>query len=712
MLFVLPLSITALVYMLFVVVYTVAKYLKSDKESRYNQLKSFRKGNFGLIYLGAIPLYLAGNLFNGLGIFQTLFNSFSQSLMLVVLSFNWDVVTPLMSESFFYKIAVYICFSAASCNTLIFTVSLVLRRFRNFILLNRFKKSEKNLCIFIGYNERTKELINSADRDKYDILLLCPENEDVKRQAFVCDFAVQSFSYSDSPMPIIDAYCGNVDKRMIRMIINTENDEQNFVLATEVGEYTKRLKLDSFSFDSHSGFSAYVFGNEKNESSFARLSGATRGCIQCINPHKMIAFDFVEKHPITEMLTEEDIDPVTRTVKDEVSFNFIMVGFGRTSRQLLRIHSANNQLLTMREGKPAPKTVSYHIFDVAKAENDINLNHSFLRYSRWYKEEKRDEKYPIPQSVFDIAYSHIDVGDAEFYPKLREQLTKGNGKLCNSIVISFGSDLTNIDMAEKLYEKIKEWGLDRFTRIFVKVRNKSLSENVVLANYPGKEIEAFGLEGETVTSLSYIIGENTETMAKRQHLNYTKTDNPKMSEEAARDKAMSTWYDVWGQVQRDSNVYACLSLRLKLQLFGFDIAPLDDPRPDASKEFYREYFQGVAPDEHFMRYYTEEELSDYTVRRHLVTRMEHQRWNAYMISVGYVPAVEDEFLNMNKQMLHAVRKHANIVTFEGLYSYRRLMAKQRNFTEEDADVIKYDYRLTDSAAELLYQSKRKIVRKG
>lgn len=712
MLLAIPLSIVALAYMLFVVIYTVVRYLRAGKDAKYTQLKNFKKGNFGLIYLGAIPLYIAGNLFNGMNAFRGVFQSFSQALSLVALSFKWDAVQPLMEESFFYKLSVYLCFGAAICNTMIFTVSVFWRRGKNRLMLKKFKKGDRALCIFVGYNERTRDLIRSVDREKYDVLLLCDESEETKKEAFVRDFAVRPFSGTEPLVPIVEGYCSSTDSRVVRMIINTENEERNFLLATAVGEYTKQLKIDNFSIDGHCGLSVFVFGSEKNESSYARLSRETRGCVQCVDPHRVIALDFVEKHPITSWLREEDIDPVTRTVKDEVSFNFVLIGFGRTSRQLLRIHAVNSQLITMRAGKPAPKTVAYHVFDIAKAENDVNLNHNFLRYSRWYKEAPRDEIYPVPQTVFDIGYSHMDVGDISFYPTLREKLTVGGNRFCNNIVVSFGSDLANIDLAEKLYEKLREWGLDKCTHIYVRVRNQELNRKVVKANFPEGEIVAFGLECETVSSFPYIVGESMETMARRQHLNYTKSDNPRMSEREAYDSAMKKWYDVWGPVQRDSNVYACLSIRMKLQLLGFDVAPLGDPRPDASTEFREAYFEGVDPAEHFARFYTEEELSDYTVRRHLITRMEHARWNAYMISAGFVPALESEYLNTDKQELYAMRKHANIVTFEGLYRYRRVMAQQKGIAEADADVIKYDYRLTDELCDLLAQSKQKIVRKG
>ncbi len=707
---VLTLSVIALVYMLFVVIHNVVRYCRADRTKKYKQLKSFRKGTFGLIYLGAIPLYLAGNLFNEINLFKAIFDSFSQALLLVALNFKWDVVTPLAQTFFFYKIAVYLCFAAAICNATMFTFSLFARRLRNRYLLRRIASGERDLCVLIGYHAAMQALLGSIDRKKYDLLLLCPESDEVKEQAFICDCATLPFSYSDSPLPLLRAYCGNTHVRNVRIIVNTEDDDKNFLIATVIGEYTKSLDIDNFSLDGRCGLSVYVFGSEQSESSYIRLSSATRGCIQCINPHKMVAQHFVEQHPITEGIKEEDIDPVTRTVRDELSLNFVLIGFGRMSRQLLRIHSINSQLLTLRGGVPAPKTIAYHVFDIAKTEYDINLNHGMLRYATWYKQKERGPEYPVPQTVFNIGYNHIDIGDTNFYTELRAKLTRGTERLSNSIVVAYGTDLANIDLAEKLHEKMLEWGLASCTKIYVRVRSSDLADRVVRSNYQSGEILPFGMEIDTIASAPYIISEGMEAMAKRQHLYYTRTDND-MSEKDAYQSAMHTWYDCWNQVQRSSNTYACLSVRMKLQLLGFDVAPLDDPRPDAAKEFCDAYFEGADPSKEAMRCYTEEELSDYTVRRHLMTRMEHLRWNAYMISCGYIPAGEQEYLTMSKQQLHEQRMHANIVNFEELLRYRRVIATQRNCSEADADVIKYDYRLTDNIPHLLAQSGQKIVRK-
>ena len=110
------LSVIALCYMLSVAVLLAVRYCRADRTKKYAQLKNFRKGVFGLIYFGAVPLYLVGHLFNGAPWFNAILNSISGAFSLMVLSFDWNTVTPLMREELFYKIAVYACFSSAVFN--------------------------------------------------------------------------------------------------------------------------------------------------------------------------------------------------------------------------------------------------------------------------------------------------------------------------------------------------------------------------------------------------------------------------------------------------------------------------------------------------------------------------------------------------------------------------------------------------------------------
>ena len=96
--------------------------------------------------------------------------------------------------------------------------------------------------------------------------------------------------------------------------------------------------------------------------------------------------------------------------------------------------------------------------------------------------------------------------------------------------------------------------------------------------------------------------------------------------------------------------------------------------------------------------------------RAVLARTEHQRWNAYMISNGYVPANCEEIRTLSREQMFRARKHANLTTFEGLVKYRKMMVTP-TCTESQADVIRYDYQLMDDALWLLEKSGYKIIKR-
>ena len=60
---------------------------------------------------------------------------------------------------------------------------------------------------------------------------------------------------------------------------------------------------------------------------------------------------------------------------------------------------------------------------------------------------------------------------------------------------------------------------------------------------------------------------------------------------------------------------------------------------------------------------------------------------------------------------YALRRHGNLTTFEGLEEFRRMVAERDGRSEEEKDVIKYDYQLMDDAWWLLNKGGYIIVEK-
>ena len=175
-------------------------------------------------------------------------------------------------------------------------------------------------------------------------------------------------------------------------------------------------------------------------------------------------------------------------------------------------------------------------------------------------------------------------------------------------------------------------------------------------------------------------------------------------------ESLTAWYAL-AEVQRLSNVYASLSIRLKLQLLGFDYEKTDGKDADAAKEFYALYEEdetNVIKGKKVIKY-TEGDYIPGKVRTNLVEQ-EHQRWNAYMITRGFVPSTIDQ-IKAGSVKDFGERRHGNLTTMDGLVEFRNIVPRKPEQTPFDKDVIQYDYQLMDDIAWLLAQNDYKIVKR-
>ena len=92
-----------------------------------------------------------------------------------------------------------------------------------------------------------------------------------------------------------------------------------------------------------------------------------------------------------------------------------------------------------------------------------------------------------------------------------------------------------------------------------------------------------------------------------------------------------------------------------------------------------------------------------------------------MISKGIIPSSREQIATekiigkdgrerFTNGKNYAVRRHGNLTTFDGLVEFRKIVAARDNCSEEEKDVIKYDYQLLDDAYWLLHKNGYKIVK--
>lgn len=769
-----------LVYMAGLVVALFIHAIRLDKLDRFRFFKNFKKGNFVWIYFVAIPLYMLGMYFNGQHGVGLFLNAVKSAVEIVVLKYEYDAVVVLAEANAFYMGVVYLCFVLVAINAGMFTFAIFGEKTINAVRLGSIRNS-KHVYVLVGYNDRTRMIIDSiveknknAKGKKNKVVLLGSVDGDVMDELFTAGVAVKQID-ENGLYGTLQKLCGKFENKIVNVILNAENDTLNLVYCEELSKIVANTDYNSWSIDNPKGIIAYVFGDEQNEYAFTRLVEKTNGCVRYVNKYKLVAMDFLDKYPLTKFMTEEHLDYSTATIRPDVDVNVVMIGFGKTGQQLFLTSVQNNQFMTVKDEKVEHKKVNYFVYDKLESENDKNLNHNYYRFTKEFKskfsgdgiennrrseeifaklegKESRENYLPLPDDPANVSFKKIDINDTKFYEEIKGNLVpkdekakkntaaddedvkenpaeKEKKKAVNSVIIAFGNDLDNLDLAEKIAVKVKEWGLDNNTKIFVKIRDDDLYNNVLKEDYEKNgEFIVFGSEKDTVYNVDKVVNHEIDVLARRRHVCYESeyAKEGSTAEKIEKD-AINKWYGVYAQYKRESNVYACMALRMKLNLMGYDYDKISSLLEDKTKEFMVFYQQGdeivyQLDEKKQIKKLQDKPQVDYgtcvfpvnTLRNNLA-KQEHERWNAYMICCGFIPAsraeIKDYLLENNKDEFEkSYRKHGNLTTYDGLIDFKTLKSETVNKELKDCDVIKYDYQIIDDVEWLLKKRGCKIVK--
>lgn len=740
------------VYMIGLLAFLLYKFFSSDGHERLKFLKSFKRGKFALIYISALPLYIMGGMYGGMTLGTSVLKGLQNTIELVILKFNAGDVANLMKDNLFFRITMSLCFSLVIINTVVFTITLFAQKNINKLRLFNATHYEETVYVIVGNNERNFDILKSikVENPKTAVIFLADLNKEVEDKLFVLRTPYSKFKKGGNLAVVLEKLIKNPQDKLVRVIVNTNDDNENLLLTKQCCDMILQYKKE-FSLDYELGFHVYVFGEIENSSAFEYFVEKTKSYIRYVNRHRLVAMDFISQHSITEDMNENMIDYDKALLKPNVEPNVIMIGFGKSNQRLFSTSVANNQFLTEKDGKVDLLPVSYAIYDKIDSKNDKNLNHSYNRYKLEFLNviKDRNEYFDIVDEPAKVSFNILDINDLNFYNCVKENLTPKEGNIAqNQIIIAFGDDLQNLDLAEKFSIKLLEWGLGDCTKLYVKIKNHSLAEGVLVDYRKEKGIIAFGDESETVYNVNQIVNEKAEKMAKCRHYIYSvlraqqeedkkkeaiaqlakessvadMTDNQNNATEIAiaREdeklflaKADTIWFEGNDYIRRVSNTYACLSIRLKLNLLGYDYCDLEDERKDASKEFLEKYQEGD-PIVYNKKYH---DIVEYPVdfientKRNNLAKQEHQRWNAYMITCGSIPSSKTQVKEEGRAKNEKQRRHANIATYDGLIEYRKFMAELENKSEKDTDIIKYDYQLMDDVVWILGKNGYKIIKK-
>lgn len=694
---------------------------------RITFLRSFKKGEYAVVYLTSIPLYYIGHIYAGQSGLNALFSAITKTVSLVVFGYDVDSIQGLMADNAIYNFTVYSCFFLVVINAVILTLSFTHQYLWSRVQEFKALMTQKDKLFIFGNNSENISIYLS-DKKRNKVIIADISSTESERLYMDGISFVSTYSY-EALIQKLFRLAKKFDREYI-VVVNTQDDEENIKICRSiikqidlVPENTKeRLFLKT---------KVFVFGDTRYEAVYADIVSSAFGCIHYVNKYQEIAIDFINKYPLSKFMDENQIDYEQSVIREGVDINVLFVGFGKTARQLFLTSVANNQFLTAGASDPELKPVKYFIFDKEQAENNKNLNHNYYRYKNECKGINQDDYLSLPQSPAEEIYYQLDINDSTFYNHIRNVVT-ANNKDVNFVVIAFGTDLENIDMAQKIVEKRKEWGVDNLV-VFVKARGWSKEQTLL----EDEKCYFIGNESEVVYNIDKIMGDRIFHMAQMRNEVYDlerliKKSRGAVSEERIKqnhDEAYKNWYKAKTQMERESSIYCCLSLRSKLNLMGLDYCDVNEnDEPKLSRDEYMEIYAGF--DKPIIAKHNVKAIGkpiiEYTLnfpksRRRNMAIHEHLRWNSFMISKGIIPATRQQILSEMKNNQegvleftngknYEVRRHGNLTTFEGLEEFRRILANRDQCGELEKDVIKYDYQLLDDACWLLESNGYKIIR--
>ncbi len=728
------LSAICLAFLLALVLVLVVSFIKKNRDERITFIRQFKKGKCAIIYLISIPLYVIGLMYTGQDFIKAFFNAINKSMVLVVLRFDISSIDALMKVNSLYTFTVYFSFVLVTINAMLFTISFLQQSIWNFFSKLHWFLSKKEKLLIIGSG---KENINiyKSEKERISILLNDFSNKETETLYRKNIKYIDESNINNTCDKIIDLCSKNKNSRYL-IVINTLDDEKNIKLCNNFIKKYESIVFDKSSpyskedvIDLFSRLRIYVFGSLAQESIYLDVANSSYGCINYINKYSKIASSFINEHPFTKYMNENHIDYSSALVKKDCSINTVMLGFGNTNKQIFLTSVANNQFVSLDENNNVVlKPINYHIFDKTNLENDKNLNFNYYRFKNEFNKSEEDKYLPLPQIPANEHFYKMDVNDKMFYSTLSSCLSKSE-KDINFAIISFGTDLENIDLASKLLTKKDEWQIKNLI-VFVKVRSGMKHSSI----FNRKDCFIIGDENKEVYNIQKIDEDEIINLAKKRNeiyaLEYESTSNPthKFSEEEINNiflNALYNWHTKLSQSERESNIYACLSLRFKLNLINLDFKK-DAALTSISEEEFLKIYSENDPIEYLdvsaqnKKIVTYPEIFKESKRKNLAIQ-EHYRWNSFMISKGTIPASINEILTEktivnNKEKFtngksYLTRKHGNLTTFDGLLKFRELVAKRDNTSIKEKDVIKYDYQLLDDAYWLLTNSSYIIIKK-
>lgn len=645
--------------------------------------------------------------------FESVNYAFSQAINLLKLSVDNALLNALNKNNTFLLVDYMLLFGISALALFSLSLSLVKTLIKNFM---RIKIFNREIDYIFGFNEDVKTYINNLtkeQRKKTCVVLKYTETGlYTAEKLYLDDNGIKCYilpydTEKNFKKTVARLASSKNKKYYILGFLDTEkaiydftNYAQNYLRDNNL--YGKNLQFVVFVSGGHTQFvRELIKGNPRGEvinsrGKTVKLADESRGNITAFDKHEILAYDLIWDNNFAKHFPKNLINDDC-TVQD-CDINLYVLGFGKVNQAVLKDILIETQFVTVNNGKLAPKRMNVIVYDKEKKIKNINLAYGLMKYDE--KTFNSEKYFELPEGyTSQIHYKYdTDIGEINFINRIYDEI-KERAKIkpqVNYFLISIGVDYENSLIAKRLKDSFALLGNDCTNTYFVRCQHAM--------RLPADEFVYYGDESEVLT-YENVVADAVYKIAKMESCIYE--DRP-----VTEDNIRLEWSTL-SRIKQGSNLYSVASIPFKLSLLKFDDYSITE----------EEYFKRYDPENERKNYTYSEKLSSASDRfsaRDVLAFSEHERWNAYQLSVGAVPMKIKNSLKVEKNPDGTVKAvfsnksenevyHLCITTSRGLNQYHDYVEKinKQYGLNETSDVITYDYDLMDNVMQHLHHLKNR-----
>ena len=588
------------------------------------------------------------------------------------------------------------------------------------------------VSLFMKYSQNFIKRIRVCLSKEHDVILDVEEmfvhlyTKTFKRILCWSKISKEAFKQTSIKAPIVNSFFNA--KRLLHYLKFAKNRVNFISTTTDESVILQRLSTfaNAYNEKPHLFKNVYFYVCTSNEnidlySSVVDVS-EFRTHIILYSRYSNFANKFISEHPLSEILSEEELDYSKACLKDDVSFTNIVLGFGKYNQEILNQVLIHTNLFNIdsKTNKYIPYRIDTHIFDV----KDITIDQSKEFNISLIMSNTEAPHFNIIKHNRSNIFNQSFITDIE---KIIDDNISKEMKGCYAFFVSCGNDAVNIETALEVKERFSH-KVNKMV-IYCRVKNQRSIPLYQVNNQNVKEKYrgiVFVGENSSIDNHNVIVNRSLEALAINKNIKYLRRTS-----EVSEAEALEKWMSL-PSIKRYNNSSVYVDLRFKLQLMGLDYGPKSD-KGISKDEFIKRYLGGIDNYKEEFERLLKYDYNDYYVMspvnnpRNLLSIAEHDRWNAYFWSYGFrlLPldkVTYDYDLDNDKIIVKKddtiLKLHACLCDIEGLDKYHKHNAEQikklgekygvdltKNSSFQSlTDTFYYDYDSVDEIYEVLEEN--------